>query len=307
MKATVQGLFDVVVIGVDGTERSERALAWVASEVPDGGTVHLVHAVAPVVELAVAAAQADSRSLVAHRCADLAGPWSAEFRRALGGRAITIEHHVVEDTPAHALLHMCEQIHPSAIVVGAHAGEIHRPALLGRTIGQLVELASVPVVIVGSAANEAPPSAPVVVGVGADPRPALEWAADYATARGRGVSLVRAGHEPIFTIDGLLDLLAYYLDPTTLQQWKVDDLLTAAHELQLATEEELDITWQAPHRGAGRQLVEAGSAAAVLVLARPGRAPASSAAVPSWLRRVIAHAACPVVVVPSPAVEHHRG
>lgn len=319
MDATVTHGFDIVVVGVDGTERSDRALAWAAAEmtvemtgemageVAGGGVVHLVHAISPTVELAVAAVQADSRRLVRRRRALLAGAWSEPVRAVVTDRGVAVEHHVIEDTPAAAILRVAEQVGAGAIVVGAHARELHGPATIGATIGHLVEFATVPVVIVGSDAGRSSDATPVVVAVGADSQHAVRWAVHYAAARGRGISLVRVGRDPIFSLDGLLDILAYHLDPTALRRWRIEDLEAAAADVQLATDDELAISWSSPRRSSGRRLVEAGSVAAIVVVGRPARRRASAGSVPGWLRRVITHASCPVVVVPDPATPPHHG
>ena len=48
----------------------------------------------------------------------------------------------------------------------------------------------------------------------------------------------------------------------------------------------------------GARLVEAGSDASMLVVGRPTRLPGAEYLTPGWMHHAIAHAPCPVVVVP---------
>ena len=141
---------EVVVVGVTDSEASERAREWAAHIVADGGTIHLVAAVRPTVELAVAAIQIDSSGLVSER-----GQMVAEIEHRLrgvidsSGKEVETEIHVVEDIPADAILRVVEQVGADLVVLGAHEQVFEHPKLIGRTVTDVLHGSRVPIAIVG--------------------------------------------------------------------------------------------------------------------------------------------------------------
>jgi nucleotide-binding universal stress UspA family protein len=284
-------LLDEVVVGLDGAERSQGALEWIAQVVPDGGTIHAVHAVRP-----------ESHPEAVERRGDIEG-WSDQIRSTLTerGSTTTVVPHLVEAATADALLTVARRTGAHLIVVGSHRQAFEHPKLLGRTVGRLVHDSSVPLVIVGPQ-HAAGRTGMVVAGVGTGETTncAVAWAAAFAEQHRAGLALVRAiRREPFFTPEGVLSVIAWYLDPATLGRWALEDLQRVAHQAQDATESEIGIEWSAPVGKLGPELVEASEGADVLVIGRPERGPGVDQVVPPWLHHAIAHAPCPVVIVPA--------
>ena len=290
----------VVVVGVEGSPASLHALTWPARVFGPGVTIHAVHAVSPLVELAIAVAQVDSSRLVEERRRELEREWIVPVRDL----PLTVETHVVEDEAAPALLRVAEEVSADLIVVGAHGRWQHGPRRVGRTIAGLAEAASTALSIVPEGGIDDTSDGPVVVGV-AQPgddaapdmlAPSLRWAVGFAKQHGLGLSLVRAGGDPpLFSAEGFISKIAQFLDPGVLKTWALDDLSELADRIRHATDAELRVSVSAPGRHVGPRLVEASADAALLVLdARPER----RAPVPMWMHHAIGHARCPVVLIP---------
>lgn len=284
------------MLGLDGSDESRSALDWAVRAAGDDGTIHAVHAISPTLELAVAAAQVDSAPMVGRRALDLerwVGPAASSGAR--------VERAVVEDDPADALLRAAAEVDADLIAVGVHARSRLTPRTLGHVTATLIRRTDRPLVVVRPGPDRPLDDGSVVVaGVGSGPatRAALAWAAHFASHHGAALSLIHAvSARPVFGEDGLLDVIAFYVDRGLLHEWALDDLSDVADELQRATEHEVPISWSAPDGGAGPVLVDAGADAALLVVGRHDHADGAPA-ITSALHHVVTHAPCPVVVVP---------
>ena len=115
------------------------------------------------------------------------------------------------------------------------------------------------------------------------------------------MSLVHAiPHRPMFGNDGLLDVLAFYIDPSLLHRWAREDLAELAGELQRSTEDDMPLEWSTRTGRAGPAIVEAGADAALVVIGRHVGSGPTRHLVPPILHHVLTHAPCPVIVVPVP-------
>ena len=188
------------------------------------------------------------------------------------------------------------------VVVGMHEQRRRILRGLGPVVGSLLERSTRPVAIVGEAHTDVGADGAVVVGVGHGPatQAALRWAADFATTRTAPLELVRAvPQRPVFRADGLLDLMAFYIDPTMATGWAADELAAFADEVDAATGAEVPVGWSVPAGSPGAVLVDATERAQLLVVGlhdRPGR---DDHDVPAWCRHVLLHAPCPGVFVPA--------
>ncbi len=286
-----------VVVGLDGSDESRSALDWAIRAAGRRGSIHAVHAVAPVTELAVAAAQVDSTPMVEHRVADL-GAWTAPADE----QELDVYRSVLEDDPAAALLRVAVEVDADLIVVGVHARSRFEPRTLGRVTTKLVHRTDRPLVVVRPGPDQPLEEGSVVVaGVGHGPatRAALAWAARFADVHGTALSLVQAiGNRPVFGEDGLLDVVAFYVDRSLLHEWALDDLAQIADELQQATEHQVPISLSSPDGRTGPALVDAGADAALLVVGRHDGGAHDGRPMTAALHHVLTHAPCPVVVVP---------
>lgn len=144
----------------------------------------------------------------------------------------------------------------------------------------------------------------VVAGVGAGlaTDASVPWAACYAEHNDLDLALVGSvPNRPIPGPDGLLDVVAYYIDRGLLAEWKADDLERWTDRIRAATSSTIDISQLVIEGAPGPGLVNAAVDAAAVVIGRHGFR-RDHRALPRPLRYVLDHAAWPVIVVP-PNVE----
>jgi nucleotide-binding universal stress UspA family protein len=284
-----------VVVGVDDSPTAAHALEWTAKVLAPSATIHAVNAVSPAVELAVAVVQYDSAPLVERRRRDLESEWSAPARDA----GATVVCHVIEDTAARALLRVADHTAAAMIVVGTK-GQVHRvPRSLGVGVRDLLAQSPRPVVVVPDGAELAATGS-VVVDVDHDEHvdDALRWAAQFAAARGLALNLVRAGpRRRLFSLDGLVERLAYSIDPGVVRTWALEDLAELAEQIQHSTDEELEIAWSVHKDTRHPRIVETSSDTALLVLDAHTDDGSSNE---SWIHDRIKHAPCPTAVFGTP-------
>lgn len=207
------------------------------------------------------------------------------------------------DDPVEALLSAATTNGADGIVVGAHGTSLLVPRAIGTVASHLLRRASVPVVIVrAGAVRPMGPEGTIVVGVGHGPatRAALRWATGFAAERGTALSLVRAtGTRPLFDENGLLEVIAHYLDPSMVREWAEEDLAELADEIEGSVDGTLQVSWTATSGRAGPRLVEAAADAAILVIGRERDGALVDHFTVGALRHALTHAPCPVVMVPS--------
>jgi nucleotide-binding universal stress UspA family protein len=281
-----ESLVRSTVVGMDGSAASRAALEWVCRSAATDDVVHAVHVHAGGAAAATAAVQRDLDAWV---------------EASATGETVVRKVATVGEC-ADELLRVVDDVDAQLLAVGRHSGLLpHRP---GRTTLQLLEHTRCAIAIVGDEAHAAP-SNTVVAGVGHGPatRSALRWAAEYAEAHGTALKLIRAmPNRPVFRSDGLLDVIAWYVDRDMATGWALDDLESAANSVERSTDADLSVSWSASPGSPARVLTEEGASASLLVvgLHQDADAPVGHADhdVPHWLHHAITHAPCPVVVVP---------
>jgi nucleotide-binding universal stress UspA family protein len=289
---------DDLVVGLDGSAESTTALRWAAAALAPDGCLQAVHALAPTGELAFDAALGDSVALRHQVERELAETWLAP----IAGHDVHVRPTVVEDSVATGLIALADEVDADGIVVGHHPEARFGPQVVGHVTADLLRHSDRPVIVVPRDWDPALAEVlPVAVGVGvSEPtRVAIRWAMSRAGATGSGLLLVHAlGHRSLFRTDGLFDVLAYHLDPKVIPEWVEDDLAALALEIQEQTGEQVEMTLSVDPGRIGARLVEAGERARLLVIGR-GEPPFLRRRVMApYLRHAIAHAPCPVAVVP---------
>ncbi len=287
-----------VVVGLDGGVASKRALEWAARGVGPHGTIHAVAAVSPVTELVVDAALADSVEFRRHVQIELEADWIEPVR----GRVSTLTAETAEGTPAEVLRSAAIDHRADAIVVGAHVPAPLAPPTIGSTVRRLLKKLPCPLVVVPHTwRHDRGGRDPVIVGVGHGDATdeAVRWAARLAECHGLGLGLVRAtGEGPVFSVDGFLDLVAYYIDPSQRAVWTQEDLVRLAHEAQTATTSTISVGVAAVPGLPATNLVQAGLGASLLVIGQHQSLITGTRHAAQPLRYALAHAPCPVAVIP---------
>ena len=272
------------VVGMDGSAASRAALEWTCDGLGRDDIVHAIH-VRPDDD---SSARADLEE------------WVAESST---GDA-SIRPVVLVGDPAERLLQAADDFGADLVAVGSHGQSDPLPQRLGHVARQLLRHTRAPIAIVGDDAS-APATNTVVAGVGhgTATRAALRWATTYAVDHQTGLKLIRAVPDrPLFRSDGLLDVMAWYIDRDMATGWALEDLEAAADAIERSTDDDLTISWSAPSGSPGSVLADTSVGASLLVIGlhEDDHESATYHDVPHWLQRVITHAPCPVVVVPVP-------
>lgn len=287
-----------IVVGVDGGAASERALEWAARAVGPHGAIHAVTAVSPVTELVIDAALGDSVEYVRQLQRTVETTWTEPAR----GRVRTLTAHAYEGFAADAIAGEATEREADAIAVGAHVPALLAPHTIGSTTRRLLKQLPCPLVVVPEHwRRDDSGRDPVIVGVGHGEATdaAVRWAAGFAEQHDLGLGLVRAtGEGPVFQVDGLLDLVAYYIDPAQRGVWTQEDLERLAAEAQRATSTQISVGVSAVAGLPATRLVEAGMAASLLVVGRHRSWMTGTSRATQPLRHTLTHAHCPVAVVP---------
>ena len=293
-----------VMVGMNGSSASAAAARWAAATVPPGGELHAVHIIGAGEELLVDAATGDSVAYRHRLEAELDGPWLESVRDApidIRSRVDAVQ----EGSVADALLRAAAAVDADVVVVGHHPHPRLGPQLVGHVTRDLLRHSSRPVVVVPDGWDPLVNAAsPVVVGVGVAgcTEAAIRWAIARSQAANTGLSLVHAlGHRSLFRANGILDVLAFHLDPSVLPTWVEEDLTALAERVRDETGEhtEIDVTVAVEPGHIGQVLVEAGHTAQLLVIGRGEPPFVGHRVIAPYLRHALVNAPCPVAVIPA--------
>jgi len=225
--------FERLIVGVDGSDGSKRALAWATSQIPDGHLT-VVHAFSPGVELLAAAAQVNLDPVRADHKKSLATTWS-ESPRAAG---VEFEVELIDDEVSAALVDAADRRSADAIVVGHQGHGRWSQHHIGRVASRLLHHCPVPLVITSDTTEPAPVSGPILVGLShpsIDDNPELDWAIEFATQHKLGLHLVSLV-EPMMYFDE-----AYVVDMNVVASALTEQLSALVAELQIRLPD-VDIT-----------------------------------------------------------------
>ncbi|MFE5208886.1 universal stress protein [Streptomyces sp. NPDC056600] len=279
-----------LVVGVDGSEHSLRAVDWAADEAAlHGVPLRLVHASrweryegpALADEFGGPAGQASGEDIL--RAAAL----RARYRRA----DLDVTTDVVPEEPEYVLLR--EGRRSSAVVVGTRGRGALAHALLGSVSLTVATRARCPVVVVRGPEGRTPGPGRdrIVVGAAEAPTAAMRFACEEAARRRVPLTAVRAwrcpSHDP-------LDHPLLTGDPEHMHAAR------AAAELEAALTDappHLDLERRTAEGPPGQVLLDASKEAGLLVIGR--RDPKHLGPhLGRVAHRVLQHGDCPVVVVP---------
>ena len=288
-----------VLVGVDGSPASARALRWAAEQAGSGSEVHVVHAFSPALELTLAAMQQDWNPIRDRSLDDLEGDWTDPAREV----GVSVQTHFIDDDPADGLIAMIETAEADSIVIGPH-GNGRGPAFgLGGVTRRLLHASPVPVVIVGDAEDPtAPANAPFVlacVGYGSASANAADWAAQYASDRRLPLVILHVvSYRPIFPFAPPTDMLAYYLGGDVSEAWAQADLDDIRERIGAAYPD-LRITTEVGHGSAAKGIAKISEGAELVVIGRLQHAGLASCVISTRTKAIITGVSAPVAVIPS--------
>jgi nucleotide-binding universal stress UspA family protein len=280
-----------IVVGVDGSAASKRALEWAAreAEVRGAGLLVVENWHDPMFGGPGASAAYEIDLIVEGAEAEL-----ATF--ALGASdahpGIEVDTELVTGPPARSLVDHAADA--DLLVVGARGKGGFLGLRLGSVSAKVARRSPVPVVVVRGE-PERSGFEEVIVGVDGSPcsRQALRWAADWAQARDKVLVVVLAWNylDPQ-GVDGPVPF-----DPEYSQE-VADGVIESVVADELATRPELRIRTEAVNDLPARAILERSREACLVVVGRHGTARWAPPELGATAIQVLHHADCPVVVVP---------
>ncbi|HKS48524.1 MAG TPA: universal stress protein [Amycolatopsis sp.] len=276
------GVEGAIVVGVDGSEESERAVRWAATEAGlRKAHLHLVHGFAPQLEYegtGLAMPQEVIASLV-HAARDILDQRAATARQVAGDVPVTTE--TAQNLPVPLLLELSRRAR--MIVLGSSGSGGFTGMRIGSTASAVAAHARCPVVVVRGTAGEGP----VVVGVDGSPVSERAIAAAFDEASWRQAPLV-AVHA--------------FVDVEYISGWH------ATEEEERAVLAESLAGWREKYPDVGveriavldrprHQLLDWSQRAQLVVVGSRGRGGLPGLLLGSTSQALIQHAHCPVMVV----------
>lgn len=277
---------DVIVVGVDGSQPSQRALLWAADE-----------AARRACGLQVLLAVDEPRGSGPHLTADLS-PHASEVTDL--ACALVRESHPDLDVggapvvghPAKVLAE--ESAGAAMVVVGSRGHGGFHDMLLGSTSLHTAMHAHCPVAVVRGKSVQDGRRAPVVVGVdGSDPaQSAVELAAYEAELRGAPLTVLHAWPSPADEALGAWALVA----PTGVLDADTVDVAQEAAAAVRTARPGVEVTARTVRRGPAGALVAASKRACLVVVGSRGHGGFTGLLLGSVSQALVHHAACPVLV-----------
>ncbi|CAG7646373.1 universal stress protein [Actinacidiphila bryophytorum] len=289
-------MLNSLIVGIDGSEPSLRAVDWAVAEAAHHGLVlHLVHATLwdPYEDRSSpdSAAQSTAEGPAAGVVA------SAARRAAHADPTVEVSTATVSADPITALLQLSESA--SAVVVGTRGRGGISGMLLGSTSLEVAAHAKCPVVVVrGAVPNTRGDFSRVTVGVGGDGNSsaATDFAFHESRARGAELHALHAWHHPARDLPGVPHLSGDASDPERQRASRTldDAVLTLAEKYP-----EVTLHKETPEGRARDFLLDASAASDLLVVgARRRRHGSVGMQLGAVNHAVLHHSACPVAVVP---------
>lgn len=296
-----------VVVGVDGSEVSERALLWAAEQARRSGVQLRVVLVRPhPIPVTTMAAEPVWPWPVAHQRNEqdvaqaksmLTGIVEATIPNEI---EIDVEIDVVDGPTGSSLIDVATDVNASVIVVGRRGIGGFKRLLLGSVSEEVSTYANCPVVVTASVAD--PVAEPViVVGVDGSARSdlALRWAGEQARVTKARLHVVHTWERPFIAPDSIAGTLrSIGPDPDELEELErqvlADILQRSAADLA-----GIEVTSELRDGHPSEQLTDAArdSQAQLLVVGTRGLGGFSSMLLGSVAHQCLSHAICPVAVI----------
>jgi nucleotide-binding universal stress UspA family protein len=291
-----------VIVGVDGSPESDRALTWAAAEAArHGRPLKIVHGFLWPDIHAYLGPSPDGPpdgglEAAAH---ELVAAAEASAQTAVPGIEVSTELAIT--APAARLI---ELSHTADLIVVGNRGLGGFTGLIAGSVSvQVASHAHCPVVVVRGPGSEGaeptteqPHAGQVVVGIdgSAHGEAALEFAFSEASLRGTGVTAIHAWTVPVSTGPGDMLPLVYDVDVINEEEMRLLSELLAGWQGKYP---DVPVRRRVLHTAPAKELVRASHGAELLVVGARGRGGFRGLLLGSVSHAAIHHSACPVAVV----------
>jgi len=282
-----------IVVGIDGSARSNAALDWAAlASALSNATLRIVHSyVTPVSEVAAAGAVPFGEDVIGLiRAAGQEALDEALTRVKTAHPELPVETSLVQGSPAVCLSEA--SVNALALVLGTAGRGNPIRRVLGSITGRALRHAACPVVVVPAAH---PQTRQIVVGVDGSPssQEALNWACEVAKQWETDLTIVHAWQYPYLDDP---DLKGSPLQ--VLMENEARDIL--AESVGFARQHGVEAHGELMKKSPSTALLEQAQAADLIVVGTRGRGALTSMVLGSVSHALSQHAPCPVAVVPLP-------
>lgn len=283
------GHSNVVVVGVDGSECSQRAVRWAAQEAArHGAELHLVHA-----EFRLPAAAPDVSGAARDALHDISMEWMHDAAATAKETAPGLEVQVRVEVNTAARLLERESETAALVVVGSRGIGGFSGLLLGSVAVAIAGCSRCPVVIVRG--EEPARGAPVVVGVHGAPANWLvvDRAFEEAAARGTSLVAVHAWTPPLASEELAASVGIRWSELDAARLSLVAQRLSACADRHAGVPVETHVL----HGSPAQRLVEFAEHAALLVVGSHGDDRPGGVGMGSTSHAVVQYAPCPVLLM----------
>jgi nucleotide-binding universal stress UspA family protein len=281
-----------VVVGVDGSEQSLRAVTLAARLAAERGRgLRVVYAfVWPLLRVPLGPVpEAPAEGGLAHQAQRIVAEALAVAVSAQPGLHATGD--VVVGTPANVLLGQADNA--TLVVVGDRGLGGFTSLLVGSVAIQVAAHASCPVVVTR---GEAWRPGDILLGVDDSPdgQRAVDFAFEEASMRGVGIIALRAYTHPVSSGPG--DMIPLVYDPRDMaaEEETIPAEMLAGHQERYP---DVVVQRRLVHKGAAHALLDAAEQATLVVVGSRGRGGFAGLLLGSVSHAMIHHAPCPVAVV----------
>jgi nucleotide-binding universal stress UspA family protein len=283
------GHTNTVVVGVDGSASSQRALRWAAAEAARrAATLRIVHA-----ELPLPADALDLAGTARQALHDEAMRWVRSAIAAAEDTAPGLDVEVRVEVGSAARLLDQESKTSALVVVGSRGLGGFTGLVLGSVAVALSCHAKCPVVVVRG--DEPPSDGPVVVGLNGSPENwyVVDRAFEEAEARDVELVVVHAWQPPLRTARIAESLGIVWSELDTVREAMVAQRLEACVDRHPGVEFKKYVV----HGSAAQRLMEFADGASLLVVGSRGTGGLTGMVLGSTSQALVRHAPCPVLLL----------
>jgi nucleotide-binding universal stress UspA family protein len=287
-----------VLVGVDGSDTSARALRWAVS-LAGGERTEVLHVFQVPLALPISGAEIYPAPDVDELIADARKSVRRWVEETVPAVADQVVYHVREGAPARELLELARG--SDVVVVGSRGLGGFRGMLLGSVSRQVAAHAPCPVVVVPAVGEERLAGGEIIVGVdgSAAARAALRWAGGLAQGTGGHVTALTAMsltlRSEAFEFDGRLEPLVEREDLVVRGDEMLRELVYEVLPEEVASRVSLQVTIGHP----ATRLLERAEAADLLVVGSRGLGGFKRLLLGSVSHHCATHATCPVAIIPA--------